>query len=394
MQIPSAKTVIIGRKEKALLRLRLFTHLLKLLKERTGSFREALRFLKILRLKYKIVQGEELLSKASKVGGKYYWRLATPGFPSPAINLMHRNEINRIIPNGDGFGLRTLLFAITKQCVMNCEHCFEWNNLNKPEKLTLDDIRSILHKFNEYGTTQVMFSGGEPMHRYDDIIALLKEKSQTVDYWIITSGFGWTDDRAVELKSAGLTGIMVSLDHHLPEENDRFRGYPGAWNIAVNAIISANRAGLVTALSLCPVKDFVTVENMHAYMDLAKSLNVSFVQILEPRQTGRYEGRDVLLNKQQTEVLETVFTEYNNASRYSKYPVVNYLGYHQRRTGCFGGGNRFFYIDTDGDAHLCPYCSGKQISALTHSAEEVIEALNLKKCHTYKKNQLDLKLSD
>lgn len=26
---------------------------------------------------------------------------------------------------------------------------------------------------------------------------------------------------------------------------------------------------------------------------------------------------------------------------------------------CSGVGDRFFYIDTDGFAHVCPYCSGK-----------------------------------
>lgn len=393
MEIPYSKPVIIGTVSKTFLRLKLFRHLYCLLKQRTASGTKAAKLLNLLRKKYRSVQGEGLITKASKVDNKYYWRLATPGFPSAAINLMHNKEISRILPDGEGYGLRTLLFAITKRCVMNCEHCFEWNNLNKPETLTLNDIRTILAKFTDYGTTQVMFSGGEPLHRYNDILSLLSEKPATIDYWIITSGFGWSNEKAVELKQAGLTGIMVSLDHHIPEENDRFRGFQSAWEVAVKAVLSANNAGLVTALSLCPVREFISIENMRNYMKLAKSLNVTFVQIVEPRQTGRYEGKDVLLNNEQTGILEAIYTEYNTSRKYRFYPIINYLGYHQRRTGCFGGGDRFFYIDTDGDAHLCPYCSGKQISTLSHTAEEVINTLGKKKCNAFKQNHIDSEMA-
>ncbi|MEZ4850459.1 MAG: hypothetical protein R3B93_17980 [Bacteroidia bacterium] len=33
------------------------------------------------------------------------------------------------------------------------------------------------------------------------------------DFWIYTSGFGFTREHAFKLKASGLTGIIVSIDH-------------------------------------------------------------------------------------------------------------------------------------------------------------------------------------
>lgn len=46
-------------------------------------------------------------------------------------------------------------------------------------------------------------------------------------------------------------------------------------------------------------------------MDLAKSLGVALVQILEPRQTGRYAGKEVLLDNDKIHLLEKVYMDYN-----------------------------------------------------------------------------------
>ena len=170
---------------------------------------------------------------------------------------------------------------------------------------------------------------------------------------------------------------MVSLDHHLAQQHNKFRGNENAFSWAVSAVSNANRVGLVTALSLCATKFYISPENLAKYMALAKKLGVSFVQFLEPREEGRYKGKNVMLQEDHIKVLDETYLRYNSLKRYESYPIINSLGYHQRKIGCFGGGNRFFYIDTDGDAHLCPYCVGKSSSALHSSPKEVISQLRL-----------------
>lgn len=270
---------------------------------------------------------------------------------------------------------------------MNCEHCFEWPNLNQNERLSTEDIIRLVREYQDYGTTQIMFSGGEPMLRISDIYSVLSNVNKTSDFWIITSGLGFNEKHAQKLKESGLTGVMISLDHSDARKHDEFRGYAGAYDLAIAAVHHARKAGLVTSLSFCAVKEVVHYDQIKKYMDLAKSLGVSFVQILDPRSSGRYAAKNVALSKEEMEILESIYLDYNTSRKYSDYPIINYLGYHQRRVGCFGAGNRFFYIDTDGDAHICPYCVEKVGSALQHAPTNIIDMLSQKSCFVFEKNK-------
>lgn len=324
-----------------------------------------------------------MLTKVAKVDGRYYWRLGVPGYPSQALYRLQVNEVNRMFPGQYPIGLRTLFIAITKKCPLQCEHCFEWDNLNKDDTLTTENIIEIVHRYQDYGTTQIMLSGGEPMLRINDIYRVLEAAKPGTDFWIITSGLGLNAERARKLKDTGLTGVMVSLDHFLPDQHNTFRGFDGAWDHAITAVIAANKVGLVTTLAICTTKAFITKKNLAAYMELSRKLGVSFVQFIEPRATGRYRGRAVTLEQEHLDLLEATFLRYNSAPEYRDYPIINYLGYHQRRIGCFGGGDRFFYVDTDGDAHLCPFCAGKVNNVLQFPADETIQLLSQHHCHDY-----------
>lgn len=380
--------MVVDRWERYRLRYRVFGQIYTTMRLRTGSSLRALGLLRSLRRKYRQVYGEPMLTKVALVDGKYYWRMASPGFPSMAWDLMIESEIDRLFPQLSHESIRTIFLAITKKCTMNCEHCFEWDEINKPDVLSVNDILDILWKFNSYGTTQYMFSGGEPLLRYDDLLKILKRRPRYADYWIITSGKGMTYERALALKANGLTGVMVSLDHHEPEKNDTFRGCYGAFEMATDAVTASNRAGLITALSLCLTKNSANTHDFSAYMELAKSLGVAYVQVLEPRQKGRYAGKDVKLDAENIADIEKIYLTYNNSPHYSDYPIIHYLAYHQRRIGCFGAGDRFFYIDTNGDAHVCPYCKGTVISTIEYSATEVVEALKTNGCGHFRKLQV------
>lgn len=350
---------------------------------KTGNALKALRLIREIRAKYKNTFGEPLLTKAAKVDGRYFWRLGTPGFPSLATKKMHQFEVNRFFPEEKEVGLRTLLFAITNKCPLNCEHCFEWDNLNKKEQLSTQDIIDTVHKYQDYGATQVMFSGGEPMGRINDIYEVLKAAKPGTDFWIITSGLGFSKERAAKLKKLGLTGVMVSLDHFDPLQHNEFRGFQDAWDWALQAVFNANQAGLVTTLALCSTRSFTTRSNLDQYMELAKSWGVTFVQLIEPRASGRYASKDVELPREKIRILDETYLDYNNSNKYKLYPIINYLGYHQRKVGCYGAGDRFFYIDTEGFAHICPYCSGKVANVRDHSAKEVIDLLSKNACHAF-----------
>jgi radical SAM protein with 4Fe4S-binding SPASM domain len=51
--------------------------------------------------------------------------------------------------------------------------------------------------------------------------------------------------------------------------------------------------------------------------------------------------------------------------------------------GCFGAGNRYLYIDPNGDVHACPFCRGKQGNMLEETFPEIVEKIKKAGCREF-----------
>ena len=329
--------------------------------------------------------------KYAKVDNKYYYSLNAPGWPSKAFSKYISNNLRKLDPASAHITLDTIVFGITKKCGYQCEHCFEWDALNKPETLGREDLLSVIRSFQDIGITQVQLSGGEPLNRLDDIIYLLQNIKKGTEVWLYTSGYHFTEERAALLKQEGLTGIIVSLDHWIPELHNTFRGKKNAFEWAEKAVANARKKNLVVCLSLCATKEFISTNNLSQYAELAKRWGISFIQVLEPRAVGHYAEKDVYLSETKISALEDFYTTYNYNKAYVDYPSILYHGFYSRRIGCAGGGKHFVYIDTDGDVHNCTFCRRKLFSALHDPIEKNISLMMNSGCNAYMNSPKNIK---
>lgn len=297
-----------------------------------------------------------VMKKLCKVDGKYYFNLYTPGWPSAAYDLLVRHEIQRFrSPANYTERLRFIFLAVTRKCPLRCEHCFEWDNLNQPETFSQKELVRIVDLYQQQGVNQIHFSGGEPMVRFRDLVEVLRFAAKKSECYVVTSGFNLSWENAVLLKEAGCRGMIVSIDHYIPEMHNRFRHHPKIFKQAVDGVRASLEAGMVTALSVCATREFLDGGHLIPYMKFARELGVHFVQVLEPKAVGHYEGKDVLLEERHIRILEESFKKFNQDPLYSEFPAMMYHGYHQRRVGCYAG-SRSVYIDSAGDVHACPFC--------------------------------------
>jgi MoaA/NifB/PqqE/SkfB family radical SAM enzyme len=319
-------------------------------------------FWKMLSLRNNVWGGD--LKKIYKVHGKYYFNQYTPGWPSKAYDNLIKSELRRYAdPMNVHERLSFVFLAITRKCPMRCEHCFEWDNLNQKESFNKEDLIKVIDLYQKEGVLQFHFSGGEPMVRIKDLIELIDHASNKSECWVLTSGFNFTYANAQKLKKAGCKGVVVSIDHYIPELHNLFRGNQNAFNAAVNAVKESIQAGMVASLSVCATKAFIDGGHLLPYMEFAKDLGVHFVQVLEPKNVGHYENKDVLLLEKHVAILEDIFKTINHNKFYKDYPTMLYHGYHQRRVGCFSG-SRSVYIDSSGDVHACPFCHTKSYNII------------------------------
>lgn len=312
-------------------------------------------------------------SRSVRVEERNFQLLSYPGRPSPAWDLFIKNELHRVRPiPGHTEGLMVLLMAMTRKCPLSCAHCFEGDVLNKKDEISATDVITMIRKFQVHGTAQVELAGGEPMNRFEDLLHILRSTDQRAsDFWVLTSGWNLSADRARQMKEAGLTGVAVSVDHWNEEAHDFFRGRNGSFAQAKQAVHHAREAGLVVALSLVPLRDFCNSTDLLRYADMAAQWGVHFIRIVEPRAVGNFAGKDVELRPQDHAALEEFVRTLHKDKRFRNYPVVDHYGAYQRAVGCSGAGKRFLYIDTSGDVHVCPFCRKPCGSALKDPVDQL-----------------------
>lgn len=326
------------------------------------------------------------LTRSANVGKRNFQLVTSPGFPSLAWDLWIRNELHRVRPiAGHTEGLLLAIMAMTKKCPLRCAHCFEWDALNKKEALGVEDVLGMIRKFQERGVAQIELSGGEPLNRFNDLITILRESDhRATDFWILTSGYRLTPERAVALKTAGLTGASISVDHWSAAEHDRFRGVEGSHEYARLAVKNAREAGLVTALSLVPLRSFCRMEDLLRYADMARDWGAHFIRVVEPRAVGHFANKEVELDVNDHATLDAFVRLMHRDRRYRHHPVVDHYASYQRNVGCSGSGKRFVYVDTDGQIHACPFCQ-KPCGSVLHQPLESLYA-NMEEaggCHVH-----------
>jgi MoaA/NifB/PqqE/SkfB family radical SAM enzyme len=305
----------------------------------------------------RMVVGGDGKRKLVTKNGRYGFGLYVPPFPSGNFDRFVLTEFNRFIPHNLPVNAHQQVnFAITTHCPMRCEHCFEWDNLNQQETFSLQELMRITGALQNEGLGHISLSGGEPMVRFRDMIELIRCGAKTTEWWVLTSGFNLTQEKANQLKAAGATGVVISIDHHDAELHNLFRGHHEAFAHATRAVAASSAAGLFTAVSVCFTRQNVTIDFAMKHMEMCYHLGADYVQWLEPRAEGHYRGKEVMLEKENIALLENLFEALNHDPAYAHLPTVVYHGYHQRRIGCQSGGKFSFYIDAAGMVHSCPFC--------------------------------------
>jgi MoaA/NifB/PqqE/SkfB family radical SAM enzyme len=347
----------------------------------------ALNALRLLAGQRKRIQGYKKDHKIVRADSRYYWSIYLPGFPSPGFKDIIRREILKAFDkHAVQLPLQTLIFSISSRCHYRCEHCFEGENLSSDEYLTYSDLSQVMEDARKNKIRHMQIGGGEPMLRLKDLLRLMEQAKGCMEFWLSTSGYGLTLENANLLKQAGLTGATISLDHWDKEKHNKFRQHPDAYERALEAVRNCNAVGILTNLTLCVTRPMANERDLMRYMELARKLNVPFVRFLEARKAGNYAGKDVLLREDEQKAVVDFYMKLNSGKQFRSYPIIQFPGYHQRKTGCYGAGNRYLHIDAKGNYHGCPFCRGAVGNVREMPLAEAIPVLQNQGCQLFQTN--------
>jgi len=192
--------------------------------------------------------------------------------------------------------------SLTYACQCQCKHCGVSLFVKKNDVLlSTEEIKlKVLDRLKDCGIDVAYFFGGEPtVHK--DFVELVRYSTQKGLYTRAdTNGIKLTDkDFAKQVKDAGITFFLVSLDSIKPEIHDRFRGIPGSWEKAVQAIKNCVEIGISVGISTVVTKQSLKYKDTEKIIRLGKDLGVFKIRLLTPMMVGRWTNQDIKLTPEE-----------------------------------------------------------------------------------------------
>ncbi|EMR03879.1 radical SAM protein [Cesiribacter andamanensis] len=291
--------------------------------------------------------------KIARIGNSFQASLLSPSWPSAAFDAYVRAQLQAGRSCSSATAPAVASLSVTQHCSPFCQP--RPGGQAQPDP-SLDSLKKQIQKLQKEGVRQIELCGGEPMLRYADLLELLQTAAAGTDFWLSTSGWELSPERALALKAAGLRGVRLNLDHNDPDKHNALRGYKHSYGWVMRAAESARTAGLGLCLNLCVTPDFVSDENLMAYARLAAQLGASFIQILAPRATAAGYDHELELSPEQISELNTFAHRLNHTAAYASWPLVAYQGWVPQKAVSAASGNRVLLMDAQGNLRACRHC--------------------------------------
>lgn len=191
--------------------------------------------------------------------------------------MHHNHDLQKSIKK---YQPRLIAWEVTRSCHLNCRHCRAAARYGPYEnEFTTDEILKTLENIAGFASPIIILTGGEPMMR-DDLTEIVRHGTR-LGLRMVMSPCGklLTEEKAAELKEAGIRRISISIDGATAESHDHFRRVPGAFEDAMQGIRAARKVGLEFQINTTVTKH--NVHELEDILDLAITLEaVSFSPFL------------------------------------------------------------------------------------------------------------------
>jgi MoaA/NifB/PqqE/SkfB family radical SAM enzyme len=285
------------------------------------------------------------------------YSLTTPAlFSKPAAHFMaramYRTIQNRNLPN-------LMSFAVNDTCNAACEHCSFFSAVEEKGRkvLTLEQATRAIADAQDLGVSVINLVGGEPLER-DDLTELIRAVDKDRATVLLFTN-GWDlERRAGELRKAGLDSVFVSIDGADAARHDHFRRTPGLFERALRGVREAKRRGMSVGFSATITPESWQDGELERIVELGRQVGVHEVFVFDALPTGRYKGRNDLVDGGDwTEQMIQWARPYNADRRYPGVTFFAYMSSH-RSVGC-SCGTSYFYLSPYGDMMSCDFNHAK-----------------------------------
>jgi PqqA peptide cyclase len=251
-----------------------------------------------------------------------------------------------------------LLAEVTYRCPLHCPYCSNPTRMRSDRELTTDEWGRVIREAAGLGVLQIGLSGGEPLVRRDlaELVHAAREARLYTN--LITSGVGLDENRARELRAAGLDSVQLSFQSDHAELADEIAG-ARAHQRKLDAAAIIRAAGI--SLSLNFVIHRRNIDRLPQMIELTETLSAGRVELANVQFYGwAFLNRAALLpTREQVARAREVATAAKTrlAGKIDIFYVLPDY-YETRPKPCLNGwGQRYLTVNSIGDVLPCPTAS-------------------------------------
>jgi MoaA/NifB/PqqE/SkfB family radical SAM enzyme len=241
-----------------------------------------------------------------------------------------------------------ILLDPTSACNLHCTGCWAaeyGNRLN----LTFDELDSIVSQGKAMGTYMYIFTGGEPLVRKKDVIALC-EKHSDCEFLSFTNGTLIDEAFCQEMLRVKNFVPAISLEG-FETANDGRRG-DGVYEKVMNAMKLLKEHKLPFGISVCYTSQNYKDVSSEKFFDMLVDAGALFVWFFHYMPVGNGAAPELLPAPEQRAEMYHKIREFRNSKPIFSMDFQNdaeYVG------GCIAGGRRYLHINARGDVEPCVF---------------------------------------
>jgi len=220
-----------------------------------------------------------------------------------------------------------VIWEVTQACDLACVHCRASAQPERnPEELTTEQGYRLLDEIRSFGNPLMVFTGGDPLKR-PDLFELIRYAVKIgLKTNVTPSATPLLTAEAVDrFKEVGISRMAISVDGHDAASHDDFRGIPGTFDRAMQALSHARDIGLDTQFQTTVTRR--NMAHLPAIADIVTEMRSKMWSLFFLIVTGRALENDDLLPEEYEKVFEFMY----DLSKTASFGIKTTEAMHYRR---------------------------------------------------------------
>lgn len=262
-----------------------------------------------------------------------------------------------------------ILFDPTSACNLKCKGCWAAEYGHR-QSLTNEEMDSIVTQGKEMGTHFYMLTGGEPLIRKDDIVALAR-KHQDCAFVVYTNATLVDQKFCDEMNEVGNISLALSLEG--TEESNDWRRGDGAYRKTLDAMAILQKNKCLFGVSICYTRKNLEYVTSDEFLDMILEKGAKYALCFNYMPVGHGADKELIPTPAQREFMYKWLRKVRNSKTGKPLFVMDFQNDAEYVGGCIAGGRNYFHINSAGDIEPCVFIHYSDANIRTHTLKEALK---------------------